>query len=516
MFLRTISKQQALFLFIHLLLLLLITIITTNTRYHFGDGNHIEQLPHIFAQLDDTYLTDDFFVSYTREINPRYYYARVIAYLSNMLPLEQLFYIATLTLNFFVCLITFYVVKALSSDYGLHKINPYLIAYSSVGLLAFFTFAQLGGAASIIDFSLLPQLLAMPFVLLAYWQSIKGNTAVVLICILATLLFQPSLALLCLVPICGNIYIHDQIRNRFIHLIILIGTTAIATYVLFVQHTGLFTLPDETFIYILAHFRHPHHYIPSQFLTRDYLASIMMLFMLRVSLTYLIRTGKHFTKGRSLVLTTILSLGLLLAGYVFVEILPVRSIVALQPFRIMLLLRWLFIIVTPLAITVIMARIISTTLTNTALIVTTVFFITAAALQGDNTLISPQITNRDTQHSEMFTFISMNTPVSSVFLTPPDLGGMRVFPKRAIVVDTKAFPFNDFYMKEWYDRVINCYGQGDRQENYARINDERLLELKVLYGFDYAVLYVDTDTQHEIIFQNSKYKIVRIYRDVHL
>lgn len=508
-FYEEISIKKAQSLLFHSLVLLIIAIVTVNTHYHFGDGNHIEQLPHIFAQRDDTYLTNDFFVSYTREVNPRYYYAYVIAHLSNVLPLEQLFYIATLMLNYFVYLITFYVVRELTIDYASERISPNLVAYGSIGLLSFFTFAQLGGAASIFEPTLIPHLVALPFVLLAYWQSIKGNTFIVWLCCLFALLFQPSLTLLMLLPICGNILINQNIQYRTIRVVILIATTTLASYFLFIQPTGSFALTDQSFIYILAYFRHPHHYIPSEFLVRDYLASIIMLLTLGSSLIYLVKTGKHFTKGRYFVLTIILSLGLLFAGYIFVEVIPVRTVVSLQTFRIMFLLRWLFIIVAPLAITVIMTRITSTTHTNTALLLTTGMLITASVMQGGNTLISPQITNKDTQYLEIFTAVSMHTPTDATFLTPPDFGGMRVFPKRAIVVDTKSFPFNDSHMQEWYERIINCYGEGNRQENYARISDKKLLELKELYGFDYAVLYIDTNTRYEIIFQDSEYKIIR-------
>lgn len=116
-------------------------------------------------------------------------------------------------------------------------------------------------------------------------------------------------------------------------------------------------------------------------------------------------------------------------------------------------------------------------------------------------------------------FVRENTPEESVFLTPPEFGQFRLLANRAIVVDFKAFPFSDAGIEEWYERITTCYGipsskgfamVNELNENYHTISDTDLIFLQKRYGFDYAVLYGDTQTNFEVIFQNSTYKLVRV------
>jgi hypothetical protein len=121
--------------------------------------------------------------------------------------------------------------------------------------------------------------------------------------------------------------------------------------------------------------------------------------------------------------------------------------------------------------------------------------------------------------SEIIMYIRKKTERNAVFLTPPMWGGFRIFAERAIVVDFKAFPFQDKAMNEWYDRLINCYGEasedgfniiGAYNENYRIINDGKLFDLKHLYNFSYAVLYNSTPTNFEVLSSDSRFKVVRI------
>ncbi len=121
--------------------------------------------------------------------------------------------------------------------------------------------------------------------------------------------------------------------------------------------------------------------------------------------------------------------------------------------------------------------------------------------------------------SEIIMYIRKKTEQNAVFLTPPMWGEFRLFAERAIVVDFKAFPFQDKAMNEWYDRLVNCYGEptedgfkviGIYNENYRRINDRKLMDLRHLYNFSYAVLYNNTPTNFEVLSSDSRFKLVRM------
>ena len=120
---------------------------------------------------------------------------------------------------------------------------------------------------------------------------------------------------------------------------------------------------------------------------------------------------------------------------------------------------------------------------------------------------------------EIAMFAQQNTPEESIFLTPPTWGQFRYLARRAIVVDFKAFPFSDTGMLEWYDRITNSYGNtpaagfemiDDFNKNYSDLTDNSLLNLQEKYNFSYAVLYGETPTDLEVLFQNGKYKIVNL------
>ena len=49
-------------------------------------------------------------------------------------------------------------------------------------------------------------------------------------------------------------------------------------------------------------------------------------------------------------------------------------------------------------------------------------------------------------------------------------------------------------MSSWYERIIDCYGENNMEENYQKITDNRLDELKNKYNFDYVILYNKTET----------------------
>jgi hypothetical protein len=111
------------------------------------------------------------------------------------------------------------------------------------------------------------------------------------------------------------------------------------------------------------------------------------------------------------------------------------------------------------------------------------------------------------------------TPPDSIFLTPPDWGSFRILADRAIVVDFKAFPFQEEAMVEWRDRLFDVYGEStkngtparDEMDNhYRNITDEKLSKLQSKYNISYAVLYAETETQFREIFATDQFKIVSI------
>ncbi len=116
-------------------------------------------------------------------------------------------------------------------------------------------------------------------------------------------------------------------------------------------------------------------------------------------------------------------------------------------------------------------------------------------------------------------FARNNTPPDSIFLTPPAFGQFRLFANRAIVLDFKAFPFQETAMEAWYTRLTTVYGLPKQtgfamlsplEKNYSHLTDEKLIHLQQEYHFSYAVLFLETDTRFPVLFENNEYKLVQL------
>ncbi|MBA4384849.1 MAG: hypothetical protein C0410_08940 [Anaerolinea sp.] len=121
--------------------------------------------------------------------------------------------------------------------------------------------------------------------------------------------------------------------------------------------------------------------------------------------------------------------------------------------------------------------------------------------------------------ADIANFAKNNTPAYAVFYTPPRMGEFRYLADRAIVVDFAAYPFQDLSMREWYQRIADCYGVSillgfdsltELNLTVYHITDEELNTLSVKYGFDYAVVYDSTTTNYPIIFRTQSLKLIQI------
>lgn len=126
----------------------------------------------------------------------------------------------------------------------------------------------------------------------------------------------------------------------------------------------------------------------------------------------------------------------------------------------------------------------------------------------------------DGDKSDVAKFAREHTPKDALFLVSPKLGEFRYTAERAIVVDFKAFPFQDDAMAEWQRRLYECYvepistgwdAEAEMAIEFRRIDDARLSYLQSIYGFSYALLFFDTQTSFPVLFTGEMYKIVRVY-----
>jgi hypothetical protein len=123
----------------------------------------------------------------------------------------------------------------------------------------------------------------------------------------------------------------------------------------------------------------------------------------------------------------------------------------------------------------------------------------------------------DTLDAELYRFMRNDTPVDSVFLTPPNVDGMRYLGQRGIVVDWKASPIVPSEFMHWVERLRDVTGNaafrgaGDLK-GYDSMDARRLELLKEKYRLDYAVVRRGRETvlQKPTVFSNSRWAVVKL------
>jgi len=120
---------------------------------------------------------------------------------------------------------------------------------------------------------------------------------------------------------------------------------------------------------------------------------------------------------------------------------------------------------------------------------------------------------------DLANYARKNTPAGAVFLTPPNFGSFRLLARRAIVVDFKAFPFQDAAMLDWRRRLIDCYGPttltgfdavDEMRNHYDIIRPDEILAVQQKYGATYAILFRKTPTDWPVLTQTQTYKLVQL------
>lgn len=595
----------------YILLSVIFGIVTTLIFYlGYGVSNHIEQLPIIIRSLDSTYLLNDFFTNASTDSIARLHYAEFVATLAGSehnLPL--VFLILTLCANITISVVTYYFARDLFNN------SPLAGIYASAFVMSVSTFG-LGWLSAIYTNILIPSTLAIPFILGAIWFLGRSNIMIGMILSGIASIFHPLFGL----EVSGVLFfifvvsflISKQQRTRDHLTAILVSLLVFTTFSLIsiLPQFSQPTIDSNLFIYIIAYFRHPHHYVPSAFGLSQWVYAIAFL----CAVTVLYCRSKETQEPQNSMIIAIIGFTILLlciGGYIFVEILPMRIWVTAQTFRLLYVVKWIgliliagtianknlpsstkmlylasmlnplslgvavlsqslrewlerklnwfgkildpsfillmiialykwlsipslsiillsFYVVLILAFTAFPRKLLySTFLAGTILAVVVIAYHNRLPYISQLNSVSRIANNLDLgirselhpEGTEVAEFVRQNTPDGSVFLTPPMWGQFRLLARRAIVVDFRAFPFADIAIAEWYERLTSCYGNPTRtglamiaelNENYRNIDDHTLSALQDRYHISYAVLYSQTPTHFEVVFQNNKYKVIRL------
>ena len=278
----------------------LITAVLSGYRY--GLWDHAEQLPVIFRIMDPGYLGNDFFVNVASEFGPRFYYSHALAFVAAYIPLPIPIGILWLS-----CLVAVVVITAHAArDLGGSMLGGMLAAVLVTLPEPFY----LGSRAGVLSDSLLtPGTLATPFALFALWRGIQGQPISAAIVSIPAILIQPVLGLemgsLALAAAGGRRVILPRLRGEYdpsnlrsLALgILIVGLTSLL-WVIPTISMGASSLKTDEFVQIYAHFRHPHHLIPSTWdMTQWVLGALFAATVVIALVESFQRKTSHNTKG---------------------------------------------------------------------------------------------------------------------------------------------------------------------------------------------------------------------------
>ena len=530
-------------------------VFATLAHYHFGGNDHIEQLPIIYRTMDASYLLNDFFTNSNSGYSPRYYYANFLSFWGNIFGIPWVFFIGTLCSNVATSYLTYLSGKKLfdSEQTG-------ILAAAFVMLIPL---VSLGSDQVLYASLFTPTTLVFPLALLAFYSLLQEKILrCVVICgtisVFHVLIgFEYGILLLLVfvvVEYLENRKLEKALKNLSLMLIIFIFL--LANLIPHIQYSS--SIEPSVFIEILANFRHPHHYLLSEILTLKEIVKCILF----IAMTILIwkKSKAQIQENRYIkyiqILTILLGIAIVVA-WIFVELIPSKLVTSMQLLRLLNIGKWIFVLllanyfteiikekkIHPKTFVVILCLLLLIFFSEKSwqkvllfgvgyawvlyvlqkkqkvILFTSLFFLTGSILTINLVDIAPikkyqknYLSSKflENDQSLLTTFISRNTPKESLFLTPHTFGFIRTEGQRAIIVDYKAFPFNELAMLEWYQRIGDCYGlvPSKFERNYKELKDVKILELSRKYDFNYAILYRETQTEIPVIYANSKYKII--------
>lgn len=307
----------------------------------FGLSNHIEHLPPILRNLDNSYLINDFFTNASVEGIARQNYALLISKLSgteDKLPI--LFLILTILTNVSISLSTFFFTKHLFQNSSRRGI------FASALVLSLFTFPLAGASSSLYTTYLNPSDIAFALILWAFYFLAKGNILFSVSLSGISSLIHPLLGLemgvLFIFSYLVSLLIKDEVgfKAKWKKLLVSIIVFILFSLPTVISQFSQSNIESNLFIFIVAYFRHPHHYVPSTFTNHHY--KLAIAFLITSGYIWVRELNKRdFFTSKLIAVLTVTILLLCFCGYFFVEIIPLRIVVTAQPFRLLRIVKWM-------------------------------------------------------------------------------------------------------------------------------------------------------------------------------
>lgn len=508
----------------------------------------VDSYPQIERLLNSDYLKNDFFANTFEDFSPRLYAAYFYIFGSELFNIDYTIFIGYLNmLRIFLLTISVYVfLKVLSENKYIALIGTFLGAvsfYSIPKMVAWFFSTSVFSTA---EFSLV-------FILFGLSLFYQSRISLGLLLFSISMILHPVLTVhgLCFIGILyvaryGVKSLKSVVNIWTILSSFLLVITFLLSYIPYKESLGeTADLSNKEFTYIIGELRHPHHYIPSMFGIETWLIFIMYLLIL-IYIAYVMRQQLPKYIYCFLKLYTVFLGLVMVGGYLFVEIIPVKTIVTLIPYRSLVFFTLVYLLIfshylyykyknkdylsflllhipfipiltadikisTILMLVVMSYSIISDilfikkirlrlsigeylfkriNLKSFYLILVTLLIAGSYFALGRS--ISFNIPDINEPENKIYLWIKENTPEDSVILSEINVDYLvnqkiRLVSRRAVPV-SKDFPFNEKYYKEWSERFVDFYGGVYDNAGYVNnLSVQELNQLSKSYHLDFIL-----------------------------
>lgn len=476
---------------------------------------HYYYLP-IIQYFQKGILANDIFIQFST--NKPFLFYQLVAIISRFLNLNLILFGIVFLSNFLYL-------------YSLYKLSMLLFKNEIVAYLSVFLGMYVTSGTLAYDY---PQFVAhamtfmTPLLFLCIWLFFEGKTY--LSFLLAGILtnFHPVSGVLTGFLL-GLLFLSNKNNLSLQKMSISLGLFLFPTLpiIINVYQTQIQNLDPTTVISWLAivQIRSPHHLFPSLWPLTDYFIFGTYWFVVLVGFY----KAFHYLKKEHCnyyIFSIIGTLLFLTFATVLIEVFPIKPIIQLTPFRILVFLKYLSL---PLIAYLIYSYIIGNKIFQTKVLQFLTFLLIIQVLTS--------LFRNDPAHLDIFgktdlagskrqisRWISKNTPVSAVLITPPYETGFRTDTQRAIVGDWKSGGLAIWdieYAQLWWQRItdlsnnqlIKCLDYAQCLENlqagYESLNEMEIKNLSQKYAAEFFVSH-NLKLTFPIVYQNKDYAVYEL------
>lgn len=502
--------------------------------YDYSNSDQDELLSFLIHRLSPTLFSQDWFVqTQATGFSVRLYVTMLLEGLSLIFPI----WLAVL----FLYLVSWIGIATAVFQLGYMLTRKTTVASSALFVLLVLTPQWTLGGNDLVHSMFVPSMLGWSLGLwgVCYFLQKRWIVAGVLLGIASWMqaLVGLQLALLLGIISCLNFLhptVHKQsaIRQLFtFSATFLIASLPTIAPILVQQFTSPIALPDASppLAYIFAAFRAPHHFLPFSY-SAHAAVRFGILAVIGVG-AFLFLNRRHQLPYPDFILRTIgIVTALGVFALVFTEAVPVFFVIKLQLFKLTVFLKLLFVVLLLAACVEVLPNVWQSTLVTWlrpnrlwVMLACLAWLLACSGIYNEIPFIESKarpLVHASTPLAEVEKWAQQNTSRDAVFAVPPSFSGFRSRALRGIVINFKAYPFQDEHMRAWFDRLISMAPIAPPERGGAKLiplldeayesqTSSDLIQLAEQYAFTYVVrrsLLPDT-TNFTLAFKASPWRI---------